>query len=139
MDRFRGQHIGLVFQHHYFIRSVSVWENLLAAQYLAGYTPNKSRLRTLIERLGINGLENKRPDTLSMGEMQRFSVARALVNAPTILLADEPTSSLDDANCDAFIDLITSQAEQHEASLIVASHDARLLSRFSTHIRLDKT
>ncbi len=138
MDRFRGRHIGLIFQHHYFIRSVSVWENLLAAQYLTGQKPDKARLKSLVERLGIKGLEGKKPDKLSMGEKQRFSVARALANAPKLLLADEPTSSLDDANCTAFIELIAEQAAQHNASLIVASHDARLLSRFQTQLRLSK-
>lgn len=138
MDKFRGRHIGLIFQHHFFINSVSVWENLLAAQYLAGFPDDKAHLRILLNRLGLEGLESKKPDSLSMGEKQRFSVARALANKPALLLADEPTSSLDDANCAAFIELITGQAAAQQAALIVASHDARLLAHFEDKLTLEK-
>jgi ABC-type lipoprotein export system ATPase subunit len=138
MDRFRGKHIGLVFQHNYFIHSVSLLENLLAAQYLPGFKVNKQTALELIERLGLSGLEHKKPATLSMGEKQRFSVARALINKPLLLLADEPTSSLDDTNCVAFMELIEEQTAASDTCLVVASHDNRLKPRFETSYLLSK-
>jgi putative ABC transport system ATP-binding protein len=88
--------------------------------------------------LGLSGLEHKKPATLSMGEKQRFSVARALINKPLLLLADEPTSSLDDTNCRAFMELIEEQTAASDTCLVVASHDNRLKPRFETSYLLSK-
>ena len=74
---------------------------------------------------------------MSDGELQRFSIARALVNKPGILLADEPTSSLDDDNCKRFTDLLVNISRAYEVTLIVATHDARLKSEFVNTIKLN--
>lgn len=132
MDAFRGKNIGLIFQKHHFIGAINMRNNLKAAQTLPGLTPNTAHLNELMDTLEIRNLETKLPSQLSQGELQRFAVARALANKPSLLLADEPTSSLDDRNCDTFIRLITANASRYNTTLIIATHDARLKQNFSS-------
>jgi putative ABC transport system ATP-binding protein len=132
MDAFRGKNIGLIFQKHHFIGAINMRNNLKAAQTLPGLTPNTAHLNELMDTLEIRNLETKLPSQLSQGELQRFAVARALANKPSLLLADEPTSSLDDRNCDTFIRLITANASRYNTTLIIATHDARLRQNFSS-------
>jgi putative ABC transport system ATP-binding protein len=132
MDAFRGKNIGLIFQKHHFIGAINMRNNLKAAQTLPGLTPNTAHLNELMDTLEIGNLETKLPSQLSQGELQRFAVARALANKPSLLLADEPTSSLDDRNCDTFIRLITANASRYNTTLIIATHDARLKQNFSS-------
>jgi putative ABC transport system ATP-binding protein len=132
MDAFRGKNIGLIFQKHHFIGAINMLNNLKAAQTLPGLTPNTAHLNELMDTLEIRNLETKLPSQLSQGELQRFAVARALANKPSLLLADEPTSSLDDRNCDTFIRLITANASRYNTTLIIATHDVRLKQNFSS-------
>jgi len=132
MDAFRGKNIGLIFQKHHFIGAINMRNNLKAAQTLPGLTPNTAHLNELMDTLEIRNLETKLPSQLSQGELQRFAVARALANKPSLLLADEPTSSLDDRNCDTFIRLITANASRYNTTLIIATHDVRLKQNFSS-------
>jgi putative ABC transport system ATP-binding protein len=132
MDIFRGKNTGLIFQKNYFIGAINMLNNLLAAQTLPGFKSDHSHVYSLLEVLEIRGLEKKLPSQLSEGELQRFAVARALANKPAALLADEPTSSLDDRNCDTFINLITENAWHYKTTLIIATHDARLKQHFSS-------
>ncbi len=132
MDAHRGQNIGLIFQKNYFIGAINMLNNLRASQTLSGLKPDLLHLQELMDILEIRGLEKKMPSQLSQGELQRFSVARALANKPAMLLADEPTSSLDDHNCDTFINLITENAWHYKTTLIIATHDARLKEHFSS-------
>lgn len=136
MDKFRGKNIGLIFQKHYFLGAISMRQNLLSAQTLPGFEPYLQHIEILLETLGIKPLEHKKPAALSQGELQRFSVARALANKPLLLLADEPTSSLDDRNCRLFMDLIKSAAEQFRSTLMIATHDARLFDQFPKRYQL---
>ena len=99
MDRFRGKNIGIVFQKPHFINSLTVKENLQLAQYISKKN-DKNRIQSLLESLGIEDKANKKTQNLSQGEKQRVSIALAIVNSPKLILADEPTSSLDDLNCD---------------------------------------
>jgi len=138
LDRFRGGNIGMIFQKNYFINSINMKQNLLVTQTLPGFEKDLVYFDELIAELGIDDKQHQRPTTLSQGELQRFSVARALVNKPAILMADEPTSSLDDANCDAFVKLITSVASRYRTILIIATHDARLKRIFNTRYELQK-
>jgi ABC-type lipoprotein export system ATPase subunit len=136
LDFFRGQHIGLIFQKPYFIQSINVSQNLAWAQQLSGKRPEYNRINDLLNRLQIIKHKNHLPSRLSAGEQQRASIARALVNKPSIILADEPTSSLDDDNALAVVNLLREQAEQDGASLIIVTHDARIKAQFQHQINL---
>ncbi|WP_293789450.1 ABC transporter ATP-binding protein [uncultured Pedobacter sp.] len=125
-DKFRGRHIGIIFQRPHLIRSLDVLDNLELAAVMAGLPIDHERNRSLLADLGIDGLVKKYPDQLSQGQLQRVSVARALVNKPDLLIADEPTSSLDDENAFQVIKMLTTQAKDNGAALIIATHDARV-------------
>lgn len=137
LDAFRAKHIGMVFQKSYFIDAVSMHKNLLYYAELSGNKADKEYVDKLLIELDIASLSNKKPASLSSGELQRFSIARAMVNKPKIILADEPTSSLDDGNCKRFIELIIDICKRNNVSLIVATHDARLKDVFVNTIQLN--
>ncbi|MGS2738125.1 ABC transporter ATP-binding protein [Sinomicrobium sp. M5D2P17] len=136
LDKFRGRHIGIVFQKAQFIHSLTVEENLLLIQNLSGAGQDKERVYNILERLNIARKARSRGVNLSEGQKQRVSIAAALVNNPDVILADEPTSSLDDKNCAAVTKLLKEQALQTNASLVVITHDQRIASQFSNSIRL---
>lgn len=131
-DRFRGRHIGLIFQKHYFLGSLTMEENLYLAPSLPGLPADRNYIRGLMSELEISKLSRRYPKEISQGELQRFSMARAMANKPLVLLADEPTSSLDDENCIRFIQLLKRISTSHGATLLIATHDQRLLREFST-------
>lgn len=135
-DRFRGQHIGLVFQQMHFVASLDVLENIMLQQYLAGLPQNKKRAEAILERLGLLHKKHSPVRQLSLGEQQRVAIARALVNSPAVLLADEPTSSLDDANSQRVIGLLEEMAATEGAALLVVTHDQRLKDLFPNQIAL---
>lgn len=136
LDQFRGKNIGIVFQKSHFVRALSVGENLMLAQQLAGLKPNRERMLELLERLNIADKLRLKPDRLSIGEQQRAAIARALINQPPIILADEPTSALDDHNASEVIDLLEEQANVLGSTLLVVTHDKRLKDRFPKQIAL---
>jgi len=136
LDKFRGKHIGIIFQKAYFIRALTVEENLQLAQKLAGVPISKTRIKELLDRLNVGHKLKSKPNNLSQGEQQRVAIARALVNQPTIILADEPTSALDDTNCEEVIQLLEEEAAAVGATLLVVTHDARLKERFKQQISL---
>ena len=138
-DHFRGQKIGFVMQRLHLIAALSVRANLLLAQRLAGVAPDGSRINTILGKLQLQHKAKSYPRQLSQGEAQRVAIARAVLNKPLMILADEPTSALDDANAEAAISLLFEQAEEHGATLIVATHDARIKSRFNRIVELGKS
>ena len=97
---------------------------------------DQNRIVDILSSLGILEKENKKPKKLSQGEKQRASIAMAIVNSPKLILADEPTSSLDDENCDRVIKLLKKQASEFNAQLIVITHDNRLKKHFKKSIKL---
>ena len=135
-DRFRGQNIGVVFQKSHFISALTVLENLEMASWLALGKKNTARAIKLLEQLDITKQANKLPSQLSIGQQQRVSIARALMNEPKVLLADEPTSSLDNKNADKVIELLTSLSKEYKAALIIVTHDGRIKEKFSNQITL---
>lgn len=136
MDRFRGQHIGIIFQRAYFVRSLTVGENLALAQSLAGLPIQWDRIRMLLDQLNVGHKAHAKPDALSQGEQQRVAIARAIINRPAVILADEPTSALDDENTAEVIRLLEEEARMVEATLLVVTHDNRLKSHFPKQIQL---
>jgi len=135
-DAFRAKNIGIVLQRSHFISSLSVEQNLITAAYAAGLKANKERIQKVCADLGIESKLKEVPNDLSQGEQQRVSIARAVLNEPKIILADEPTSSLDDENCDRVIKLLLDQAAATGASLIVVTHDQRVKEQFKNRITL---
>lgn len=136
LDRFRGQHIGLVFQQMHFVHSLNVLENIMLQQYLAGLPQEKARAGQLLDKLGLQEKKHKNIRQLSQGEQQRVAIARAMVNSPAVLLADEPTSSLDDVNSQRVISLLEELAITANAALVVVTHDQRLKDHFPRQISL---
>jgi ABC-type lipoprotein export system ATPase subunit len=129
-DAFRSRSIGCVFQTFNLLQGLSALENLTLAQRFAGIPGAPARLRALelLDMLGLSDRAGARPAELSVGEQQRVAIARAVSKKPALVLADEPTASLDDANAHAAIDLLLDACA--ESTLIVVSHDARLTRRF---------
>jgi len=136
LDAFRGKHIGIIFQQSHLIKSLTVEENLLAAQYLSGTKKDAGKIKTILERLNLGHKLRSYPVKLSQGEQQRVAIARALVNEPLLILADEPTSSLDDINCVEVLNLLLEQSKSSGATLVIVTHDGRLKSLFDNKIEL---
>ncbi len=136
LDRFRAEKIGIVLQESHFVKSVTVFENLCLASWLATGKRKEERARELLESLGITEHQNKLPAQLSIGQQQRASIARALVNRPAILLADEPTSSLDDTNSAKVVRLLREVSAQTGAALMIVTHDSRLKNVFQNRVML---
>ncbi|WP_269532770.1 ABC transporter ATP-binding protein [Chitinimonas sp. BJYL2] len=137
-DAFRGRSIGFVPQRPHLVASLSVAENLQLAQYLAHLPQDPQRIDTVLTALGIAELARRKPAQLSQGQAQRVAIARAVVNRPAVLLADEPTASLDDEATAAVLALLRSAADEAGASLLVASHDGRVKSTFATTFALSR-
>jgi len=136
LDKFRGKNIGLVLQKSHFISALTVLENLEMASWLATGEKNTTRAKKLLDQLDIVNQANKLPSQLSIGQQQRVSIARALMNEPKVLLADEPTSSLDDKNAEKVIELLTSLSKEYKAALLIVTHDSRIKEKFSNKITL---
>lgn len=126
LDHFRGQRIGLIFQDAHLIQSLTVKENLQIAQSFIGTHVDHSRIDGILASLDLLNKADSYPHKLSRGQKQRVAIARAVVNRPAILVADEPTASLDDRNTAGVLELLLQQAEQHGATLIIATHDKRV-------------
>ena len=135
-DKFRGKHIGVVFQKSHFIGALTVLENLEMASWLATGKKHTKRAKKLLEQLGIENQASKLPSQLSIGQQQRVSISRALINEPKVLLADEPTSSLEDKNAEKVIELLTSLSKEYKAALLIVTHDNRIKERFINKITL---
>jgi putative ABC transport system ATP-binding protein len=136
LDRFRGRHVGFVFQKNHLISALSVRKNLAMSPYLAGLAVDQQRIVQVLEDLGLEGKADRRVTELSHGQAQRVAIARAVLNKPSIIFADEPTSALDDTNCDRVIKLLIDAAAQNQATLIVATHDQRLKNKITRQIQL---
>ncbi len=135
-DRLRGSQIGIVLQQLRLISSLSALDNLLLAQRLSGHRIDRKAAEEQLVALGLGGRLHHRPHALSQGEAQRVAIARALMARPALLLADEPTSSLDDSNAELVLQLLTAQALEHGAALLVVTPAARIRGRLGQEIEL---
>ncbi|WP_417358065.1 ABC transporter ATP-binding protein [Flavobacterium sp.] len=136
LDHFRGKNIGLVLQQAYFVASLTVLENVVLASWLATGHQATEKAKQLLEQLDLKDHLHKLPSQLSIGQQQRVSIARALINEPKLLLADEPTSSLDDENAYKVADMLSGLAKQFGTALVIVTHDQRLKDRFPNQITL---
>ena len=131
LDQFRGRNIGIIFQRPHLIKSLTIAENLLLAQSFAHLPEDQKRIDEVLDSLAILHKKDAYPSTLSQGQLQRVSIARAVINKPALLIADEPTSSLDDKNAEAVLELLLQQSGLNQATLIVATHDKRVKDAFT--------
>ncbi len=138
-DSFRGQRIGMIFQTFNLLQGFTSLENVMLALMLAGASPSQQRTRaeTALGRLGISDFHAP-VETLSVGQQQRVAVARAIAGEPCVVLADEPTASLDPTNAANAIKLIQDATRSTNATLIVTSHDPLLKSSFERVINVSQ-
>jgi putative ABC transport system ATP-binding protein len=132
----RRETIGFVFQDFQLIDDLSARENARLPQEHVG-EPDEAWLDTLFDRLGLTGVEDASPRTLSGGEKQRVAIARALANRPSVVLADEPTGQLDPQTTADVLDLLLRMHEDAATALVVISHDPRLAGRFDRTLVLE--
>ena len=137
-DRFRGRHIGIVLQQFHLLPTLTTLQNLLVAQSIAGLKVDRAAALTTLSALGVDDRVNAYPHQLSVGQQQRVAIARALVNRPKLVLADEPTSNLDDEACDAVAELLLEATRRQGASLLIATHDNRLKARIPSQLALPR-
>lgn len=131
LDVFRQSRVGFVFQFHYLINYLSVYENI----ELAAMSDNKKNIKKILEELGILELASRYPNEISGGQRQRVALARALVNEPKIIFADEPTGSLDSKNSIIVYELLV-KAVKSGTTVVVASHDMKVKEYATQTIRL---
>ena len=131
LTSFRQNVLGLVFQFHYLLKDFTALENVYLPAYMAGIPKKEAeeRAKSLLADVGLSDRANHLPSELSGGERQRVAVARALVNDPSLILADEPTGNLDPQNASVIGDLLFSMADTHHKTLILVTHDMNLASK----------
>lgn len=137
-DRIRASRIGMVFQTHHLLQGFTARENVAAAMLFAGVPPRLQapEADALLAELGIDRPE-ARVDRLSVGQQQRVAIARALAGRPDIVLADEPTASLDPDHAEAAIEVLRRGCREHGSALLLTSHDPTLADAFERTTSLD--
>jgi len=132
LRRLRLEKIGFIFQSHNLLPFLNAWENVAIAHILAGISTvvAKERAENLLAYLQVEHRKDAMPSQLSGGEAQRVAIARALANDPRIVLADEPTAALDSQRAGIVIDLLRKVAAEHQAAVIVVTHDDKIMDRF---------
>ena len=136
--RLRREAIGFVFQGFNLVPVMTVQENVDYPLFLNGVAPAERRRRVaeMLQAVDLDAHAAHRPDELSGGQRQRVAIARALVKRPSLVIADEPTASLDTKTAERVLDLMREMGHRHGASFLVASHDSRLVSRCDRIVEL---
>jgi len=129
-DRFRAEKIGIVFQTFHLLPSLSALENVLLGMAFSNRV-DREYAKTLLDRVGLTKRAGHRPSQLSVGEQQRVAVARALANRPRLMLADEPTASVDTANQANILNLIRDACREAQVSLFLVTHAPEVASQFA--------
>ena len=140
IEAFRNKHIGFVFQFHYLLADFSAVENIALPMVIAGqsWSKAKDRAKDLMKELDMSNRLNHFPNMLSGGEQQRVAVARALINQPDLIIADEPTGNLDKIHSNEIIDIFSKINKEKEQTIIIATHDLEIANQMQWHYRLDE-
>lgn len=134
---FRRRQVGLIYQFYNLIPVLNVTENMTLPVLMDGRPVNEERLHELINILSLHGREGHLPNQLSGGQQQRVSIGRALMNAPAVVLADEPTGNLDSKNSQEIVDLLKYSNEKYKQTLIVITHDENVALQANRILALD--
>lgn len=136
--RLRREKLGFVFQSHQLVPVLSAEENVALALWIRGLAEDvcRNRARAALSAVGLAGMEGRRPDAMSGGQRQRVAVARAIVGEPALVLADEPTASLDSETAARLLDLFDDLHARKEIAFLFSSHDPRIVERVPRRIRL---
>lgn len=128
LSQFRNRHIGFVFQFHHLLPEFTAAENVMLPALIGGMSRREAELRAadLLEMVGLSARASHKPSALSGGEQQRAAIARALVNRPSVVLADEPTGNLDTRNRDEIYRLLFDVRERFGQTIVIVTHDERL-------------
>jgi lipoprotein-releasing system ATP-binding protein len=139
LARFRSRAVGFVFQFHHLLEEFTALENVMLPGLIAGRPAGETAgaARDILSRVGLSEREGHRPGQLSGGEQQRVAVARALINRPRIVLADEPSGNLDRASSQALQDLIFSLARNEGETFVIVTHDEKLAARADHVLHLE--
>ncbi|VAX38995.1 ABC-type antimicrobial peptide transport system, ATPase component [hydrothermal vent metagenome] len=130
-DRFRAERLGFVFQTFNLLAAFSALENVQLGMSFGSGKSDRGRAVQLLERVGLGHRLHHRPGQLSVGEQQRVSVARSLANSPKLLLADEPTASVDSTNQEMILQLIRETCEENQIALLLVTHSSAVAEQFS--------
>lgn len=133
LARFRRERVGFIFQFFHLLPNLTVLENVLIPAQLAGRSRAAARARELMARLGIDQLADRYPAKLSGGQQQRAAIARALINEPELLLADEPTGALDSRSGEQVMELL-GDLHRGGQTILLVTHDAKLATRHATRV-----
>ncbi|HYE44444.1 MAG TPA: ATP-binding cassette domain-containing protein [Caulobacter sp.] len=136
-DRFRARQLGFVFQDIHLVAGLSTLDNVLLGCFAGGLAGDRVRAEALLADLGLAEKARRPAERLSRGEAQRVAVARAMLNNPRLILADEPTASLDDQACETVFELLRGAARATGAALVIATHDSRLRARGDVVARVE--
>ena len=131
---FRRRQVGLIYQFYNLIPVLNVTENITLPVLMDGRKVDNDRLRELIGTLGLTGREKHLPNQLSGGQQQRVSIGRALINAPAVVLADEPTGNLDSKNSQEIVELLKLSNKKYGQTLIIITHDERIALQADSNI-----
>jgi len=139
LSKYRSEFVGLVFQFHYLLKDFTALENVYMPALIAGKPKKEAveKARALLQDVGVYNRKDHLPSQLSGGERQRVSVARALINDPALILADEPTGNLDPANAALISQLLFSMVEKYNKTLLLVTHDMKIAEKgdFIYHIK----
>src|SRR5690606_19630486 len=135
-DAFRAKNLGFIFQEAHLLRDLTVTENIKLAQYLGKNPVDEQATADLLDQCQMSEKANGLPNQLSRGQKPRAAIARAVINRPGLLLADEPTASLDDKNTDLVLQLLFNIANNYGSSLLIATHDKRIKDQFTNSYQL---
>ena len=138
LSRFRNQHLGFVFQFHQLLPEFTAIENIMIPAYIAGIKPSEAKQRAteLLQFMGLADRATHKPNELSGGEKQRVAVARALINQPSVILADEPSGSLDSQNKAELHQLFFDLRNQFGQTFVIVTHDETLAATTDRTIHL---